>query len=110
MIGNNFTLPMYDCSSAESHYDFGFCIGSKTAEMAAQRWHQWTEVRNIYEWIKRNSTGEDLYAQFLEKNSDAFKEYIEEIKGISDGSQMEFTKIMIMVCDSVLIRSILFLQ
>ena len=79
-----FELPMYDCSAAESHYAFGVCIGEHTSTAAKDRWREWPTVRNIYEWIKHNSSGEAVYAQFLEKNSAVFKEYIEEMHGIAD--------------------------
>ena len=93
-----FDLPFYDCSHAQTNYDLGYCIGTKSKQQVASRWNQWSMIQYLYEWIETNQTGKQIYEEILANNQKEFPLFNEEGRGIANGADFEFKQIFIMVC------------
>ena len=74
--------------NAKNHYELGFCIGKKTKE----------GVKSVIGSTKYVHVSSGLlqrkYLKYLKLVSEKFPQYVEEIRGISDGANADFEKVM----------------
>ncbi|TMW65341.1 hypothetical protein Poli38472_007983 [Pythium oligandrum] len=80
-----------------SHFDFGKAMGARFREKIAERLAQNTKLQTrLLPYVQTTTEGKSIYAAFLETHETTFPEYMEELRGIANGSGIFFETIFVM--------------
>lgn len=79
-----------------SHYDIGYTIGRTFTDRIHQFYQNSTLVQQGLLPFYDCEAGRSVYASYLKNVTDAFPDYLKEIRGIADGCGMQFENIFLL--------------
>ncbi|DAZ98337.1 TPA: hypothetical protein N0F65_007144 [Lagenidium giganteum] len=80
----------------DSHYEFGFQLGSRFKDKIHDRIRVHTQLQQRILPYYATEAGKALYASFLESHERTFPDYVDEIRGIAEGSDTEFETLFLL--------------
>eukprot|EP01059_Diplonema_ambulator_P009291 TRINITY_DN19129_c0_g1_i1.p1 TRINITY_DN19129_c0_g1~~TRINITY_DN19129_c0_g1_i1.p1 ORF type:complete len:391 (+),score=104.16 TRINITY_DN19129_c0_g1_i1:32-1174(+) len=79
----------------QGHFQFGKDMGSRFNAQIQKRYASETGLIRVEQWVKAGG-GQHVYDTFLQNHQREYPEYVEELKGIAEGSQMPFESVFMM--------------
>ncbi|XP_029648422.1 uncharacterized protein LOC115222216 [Octopus sinensis] len=84
--------------SAGTHYDVSYTIGGQFSKQITSFCAQFPELKSSLLPYYNCHEGRSVYEGFLASCNAAFPQYVEEIKGMSDGSGVAFENLFLLNC------------
>ncbi|CAI9736546.1 Hypothetical predicted protein [Octopus vulgaris] len=81
-----------------THYDIGYTIGGQFSKQITNFCAQFPELKSSLLPYYNCREGRSIYEGFLASCNAAFPQYVEEIKGMSDGSGVAFEHLFLLNC------------
>jgi len=80
----------------ESHYDMGFQMGTQFADRIQARMSISKQMQKSLLPFYSSEEGQNVYKTFLDSHWQMFPNYMDEMKGVSDGSRVPFHVLFLM--------------
>ncbi len=94
------TIPLLEFKG-DSHYDFGFMMGSKMTSLIQSRYSESTDLAALKQWYA-TAAGKATFESYKQLHEQQFPEYMDEIAGIAAGSGIDPDIVLLMNLDEEL--------
>lgn len=87
------SLPIVYCKG--SHYDVGFSIGHTFAKRITDWFDDPVSPLQVFRKFYKDPEGHGIVQKYMETGEKYFPDYVQEIRGIADGSEAEFEDVFL---------------
>ncbi|XP_011495510.1 PREDICTED: uncharacterized protein LOC105360318 [Ceratosolen solmsi marchali] len=85
-----------------THYEIGFDIGRTFAKMIQDFVHRYRPLNEVYLSVYNTEPGRKVYEETLECVKKQYPQYVREMEGTADGSEVPFYKLFLMHIDDIM--------